>query len=183
MCGGRSGSAVCISVPEVLTLLLRLLLLCSSSSTQKQNKRYVFCWLLGRFLWFLICSLINFYRSRIIQPNFALSSSSLFGCLPRKLSLSGRKCILFYRSCVPIGSFIYLIFSSRGIIFHCLSNTIPHTPSKHLPRCSVLGSRMMRKRFFILPLLLRLHWPPFFSESPQKRPPKHQHSSSNLLGE
>lgn len=120
---GRSGSAVCISVPEVLTLLLRLLLLCSSSSTQKQNKRYVFCWLLGRFLWFLICSLINFYRFRIISP-----SAKFVGRMFAQETLPFCCWLLWIR--VPIGSFIYLIFSSSGIIFHCLSYPHPTPPTK-----------------------------------------------------
>lgn len=116
--------------------------------------------LLWRFLsGLLICSLINFYRS-------LAQSAKLVGCLPRKLSLSAlpswqstnvRIVFCSVSLVVPIGSFIYLIFSSSGIIFHCLAPT-PSSPTTRQTPLHIIASlgqspyqrwRRMRRRFFI----------------------------------
>lgn len=65
------------------------------------------------------------------MPLFRSPKEQDVGCLPRKLSLSvpGFRSVRSVR--VPIGSFIYLIFSSSGIIFHCLSNQHPRNTPWH----------------------------------------------------
>lgn len=107
------------------------------------QRRYIHTMrLLWRFLsGLLICSLINFYRS-------LAQSAKLVGCLHRKLSLSAlpswqstnvRIVFCSVSLVVPIGSFIYLIFSSSGIIFHCLAPT-PSPPTTRQTPLHIIAS-------------------------------------------